>query len=177
AEAVDFEAESLGTTGPNPTDGSASGAVLLGWLERVPAPAAALRVVRAHLGPGGRALVVSSNPGSAVASVFHGRHWAGYDFPRSRALADRATLATLANQGGFTIAAVWTIGDPGAWTVSWGDLLRDWGAPAWIARALGPGSPLAASGARLLEWLSVRRGRGGLLVADLGWAPTVPASP
>lgn len=159
---------------PELVAGSAHGALLVGALERLEDPVGALREIRRWLRPDGRVLVISVNPGGAAAVVFRGRHWSGYDFPRHRALADAATLRKLAERGGFVVEATRTLGDPGAWAVSAGNLLRDWGAASWLVRSLGPTSFGALAVARILERVATLRGKGGLLEATLRPAGALP---
>jgi hypothetical protein len=149
------------------TPGSAHGALLIGVLERLENPVGVLREIRRVLRPDGQVLVISVNPGGAAAAVFRGRHWSGYDFPRHRTLADASTLRKLAERGGFVVETTRTLSDPGAWAVSAGHLLRDWGAASWLVRALGPTSFAARGVARMLEGVAARRGHGGLLEATL----------
>ena len=155
----------------HPPTTPADGALLLGWLETRPAPLAALQALRPRLRDDARVLVIATNPGSAAARLFRGRHWAGYDFPRSRALANGATLGALADRAGFVVEACLTLPDPTAWTVSAGYLLRDWGAPPWLGRALGPTSRPAGAIAALLERLGTERARAGLVAAALRLGP------
>ncbi|HEX6107013.1 MAG TPA: methyltransferase domain-containing protein [Gemmatimonadales bacterium] len=146
-------------------------ALLIGTLEQSDDPVGTLAALRPRLQPAGRVMVIAANPGSTVASLFRGRHWSGYDFPRHRALADPATLARLAESAGFAVESISTLGDPGAWPVSTGNLLRDWGAPPWIVRTLGPDSVAAVGLARALEGIASRRRKGGLLEAVLKPSP------
>jgi hypothetical protein len=144
---------------------SAHGALLIGELEGLAAPVETLQALHRVLRPDARLLVVATNPDSLAGSLFRGRHWSGYDFPRCRTLADPATLRTLVARAGFEVDALSTLGDPGAWIESVGYLLRDWGARPRVARlsASGPFTMLAGA----LERLSALSGRGGLIRAVL----------
>jgi hypothetical protein len=102
-----------------------------------------------------------------VSRRFRGRHWAGYDFPRHRALYGPATLRLLADGAGFAVTRLATVRAARTWRRSAANLLSDWSAPAWMGRQARRGIGLASPIAAVAE---VARGgglRGGWLEAVL----------
>jgi SAM-dependent methyltransferase len=143
-------------------------------LEYMSDPRAQLERIRGALRPGGRAVVVLPNLASPSFALFGGRHWAGYDFPRQRAVYPLGALRRLAGQAGLTIDRVATSPDPACWLESVRRVLADWGAPSWLANRFQPHSAVAAAAFLAVERLLHWRGRGALLIVSLRDAASPP---
>jgi SAM-dependent methyltransferase len=141
--------------------------LLIGTVEHAWDPVATLSSVRSLLRPAGRAVLVAQNLASPSFTVFGGRHWGGYDFPRQRRLFTVDGLRRLAGQAGLEVASVSTASSTASWLRSMHRLLEDWEAPAWLLNRFGESSWVAAAAFAALERLDQLRGGGGLLVADL----------
>ena len=138
---------------------------MIGVLEQVNNPLAALKLVARLLRPGGLVLVVTPYTQSSAGNVFRGRHWSGYSFPRHPNLFDGKSLGRAAGLAGLELVTVRTAPAPRAWLESARNLMADWEAPAWIVTALGqPSFPVRAAAA-VIEWLQQVQSKGGLLVA------------
>jgi SAM-dependent methyltransferase len=136
-------------------------------LQYTPTPAADLARIRSALRPGGKAIVVLNNLESPSFKVFGGRHWAGYDFPRQRAVYSIQALRRLAARAGLEIHSISTAPSPDCWVESLRRALADWRAPEWLVKrflSVSVGSfAVFAVAERLFQW----RGRGGLLIVSL----------
>jgi SAM-dependent methyltransferase len=124
---------------------------LLHSLEHCDSPVEELQALRQLLRAGGRLVILTPNPESRVGRRFRGRHWAGYDFPRHPVLFGPSALRRLATTTGFDVERLGSLGDARMWADSADNLLRDWGAPAWL-RPAASGGLLALGGlASLLQ--------------------------
>jgi SAM-dependent methyltransferase len=141
--------------------------LLIDALEHLDDPAGALEAAGRLLRPQGRVLVVAANARSAAATVFRGRHWHGYDFPRHRNIFDAETLRRLAESAGLQVSSLRSASAPYAWVGSVRNALDDWGAPPWLSRRFGRSSLPALGFAALVEALEQLRGKGGLVIATL----------
>jgi SAM-dependent methyltransferase len=101
-------------------------------IEHVGDPAGLLRRIHSLLKPGGRVVIVTDNTGSPDFTIFGGRHWGGYHFPRHWNLFDKQSLRTLAEKTNFEPVRLRTAMSPVNWVYSFRNLLDDWGAPRWI---------------------------------------------
>lgn len=153
--------------GEGDPDGLYDAVVLVGDLERSADPIERLRTAGRPVKPDGWLLVITRDPSCAAARVFQGRHWSGYDFPRHQILADAKVLRKLAIRAGLEVTSLTRRPDPAGWILSLHYLLLDCGAPAWLARILGPSSPPAIGAAQVLEAIQQLRGRSGLIEAVL----------
>ena len=139
--------------------------LMIGVLEQVNNPLAALKLVARLLRPGGLVLVVTPYTQSSAGNVFRGRHWSGYSFPRHPNLFDGKSLGRAAGLAGLELVTVRTAPAPRAWLESARNLMADWEAPAWVVTAVGqPSFPVRAAAA-VIEWLQQVQSKGGLLVA------------
>ncbi len=111
--------------------------LMIGVLEQVNNPLAALKLVARLLRPGGLVLVVTPYTQSSAGNVFRGRHWSGYSFPRHPNLFDGKSLGRAAGLAGLELVTVRTAPAPRAWLESARNLMADWEAPAWIVTASG----------------------------------------
>ncbi len=123
----------------------------------------ALRLLRV----GGRLVVIAANTDSAVAQVFRGRHWAGYDFPRHLTLFDTRVLRRMAAEAGFQVERITTRGSPLVWVDSTINLLRDWTGLSWLAGPARRGSAILGVLAAVVEAVARLKGRGAWLEAVL----------
>ena len=139
--------------------------LLIGVLEQVNNPLAALKLVSRLLRPGGLVLVVTPYTQSSAGNVFRGRHWSGYSFPRHPNLFDGKSLGRAAGLAGLELVTVRTAAAPRAWLESARNLMADWEAPAWAVSALGQPSFAMRAAATAIEWLQQVQSKGGLLVA------------
>jgi hypothetical protein len=141
--------------------------LLTGVLERASDPLRILQAARRLLDPEGLILVTTPNAESMVCSVFQGRHWSGYDFPRCRNLFCAETLGRAARIAGLELVSAETVATPEGWLRSLENLLHDWSFPNWVTTGLNRFSGVALAAAAAVEWWAQRRGRGGLLFAIL----------
>lgn len=112
--------------------------LLLYSLEHCDSPIEEMAAVRKLLRAGGRAVILTPNADSTIGSLFRGRHWTGYDFPRHQCLFGPRALRQLAERSGFLIERLGSREHAGSWAGSAENLLRDWGAPGWL-RSTAPG--------------------------------------
>jgi SAM-dependent methyltransferase len=145
--------------------------LMLHALEHCGAPVRELRAVRALLRPGGRVVIVCQNAESAVRRRFQGRHWAGYDFPRHRALYGPRALRAAADRAGFAIERLQPVRCARMWNRSAAALLGDWTAPAWLEGQARWGAVLATPMAAVAEVTAGRGLRAGWIEAVLRLAP------
>ena len=106
--------------------------LLLYSLEHCDSPAEEMAAVRKLLRAGGRAVILTPNADSTIGSLFRGRHWTGYDFPRHQCLFGPRALRQLAERSGFLIERLGSRDHAGRGQASAENLLRDWGAPGWL---------------------------------------------
>ncbi len=149
--------------------------ILDGTLEYVHAPLALLVGVRRLLHPRGRVALVLNNLESPSFTVFGGRHWAGYDFPRQRALYSVEALHRLAGRAGLEIRSISSVPDPACWVESLRRVLTDWRAPGWLVRCFTTKALVSYSVFAALEGIFHARRRGACLVVGLS-LPTGPAT-
>ncbi len=149
----------------NLVDASYDAVLMIGVLEQVNNPLAALKVVSRVLRPGGLVLIVTPYTQSSAANVFRGRHWSGYRFPRHPNLFDGKSLGRAAGLAGLGLVTVGTAPAPRAWLESTRNLMADWRAPAWLVTALGKPSVALRAAAAIIEWSQQVQSKGGLLVA------------
>jgi hypothetical protein len=139
--------------------------LMIGVLEQVSNPLAALKLVTRMLRPGGLVLVATPYTQSSAGTVFRGRHWSGYSFPRHPNLFDGKSLGRAAGLAGLELVAVRTAPAPRAWLESARNLMADWEAPEWTVTALGQPSFAMRAAATAIEWSQQVQSKGGLLVA------------
>jgi hypothetical protein len=139
--------------------------LMIGVLEQVNNPLAALRLVTRLLSPGGLVLVVTPYTQSSAGKVFRGRHWSGYSFPRHPNLFNGKSLGRAAGLAGLELVTVRTAPAPRIWLESARNWMADWEAPAWIVTGLGQPSFAVRAAATAIEWSQQIQSKGGLLVA------------
>jgi SAM-dependent methyltransferase len=149
----------------NLADASYDAVLMIGVLEQVNDPLAALKVVSRLLRPGGLVLIVTPYTQSSASNVFRGRHWSGYSFPRHPNLFDGKSLGRAAGLAGLSLITVRTAPAPRAWLESARNLMADWRSPAWMVTALGQPSFAVRAAATAIEWSQQVQSKGGLLVA------------
>jgi SAM-dependent methyltransferase len=147
--------------------GAYDAVLLLHALECCEAPLEEIASLRRLLRPGGRLVIVTENVDSVVGSLFRGRHWAGYDFPRHLSLFGHRALGHLAGEAGLEVERITTIASSVAWVVSVANLVNDWDVPTWLVRRVGPQSVLLGGLAWLVDQACRLRGRGARLEAVL----------
>lgn len=146
--------------------------LLIQTIEHLPDPLGILRAIRRLLRPGGRVVVVTDNAASLDFSLFGGRHWGGYHFPRHWNLFTRKTLTLLAEKAGLGVTDLSTQVSPVNWVYSIRNLLVDWGFPAWLYNQFSLQSPLSLAAFTVLDNLLRLIGRGALLRAVLRRPPS-----
>ena len=102
-------------------------AILAGTLERATNPGGLLSDVQRVLRPGGCAVIVVANAGSAERAVFGGRHWSGYRFPRRYTFFDRGALATLVARAGLHVLRLRSTAHGASWLDSLQNVANDYG--------------------------------------------------
>lgn len=135
-------------------------------VEHLSDPVGVLRAVRKLLVPGGKVVIVTDNVGSPDFSVFGGRHWGGYHFPRHTYLFNKATLGKLASVAGFEAERIRTAVSPVNWVYSVRNWLDDWGAPRWLVNRFSLKSATALAAGTLLDMPLNWLGRGAILHAE-----------
>jgi hypothetical protein len=151
--------------------------ILDGTLEYSQAPLALLATLREAIRPGGRVVLILKNLASPSFRVFGGRHWAGYDFPRQRAVYSAEGVRRLAGLTGFEVRSISTASDPACWVESIRRALSDWRAPGWLIRRFESTSVASRAAFGVLEGVLQWRRRGALLVVSLGQAPDAAGAP
>jgi SAM-dependent methyltransferase len=150
----------------DPPPGGFNLVLLIMTIEHLADPAAVLRSIRRLLAPGGRVGIITDNVGSPDFTLFGGRHWGGYHFPRHFTLFDKSTLARLAESADLRVEKIATAVSPVNWTYSLRNWVDDWRGPRWLVRFLSLDSilPLAFFTAMdmPLSWI----GRGAILRAS-----------
>jgi SAM-dependent methyltransferase len=142
-------------------------AFLIQTVEHVADPPGLLSAVRALLRPGGRVGIVTDNTASPDFTLFKGRHWGGYHFPRHWNLFDPQTLGLLARRAGLEVESLTTMVSPVNWVYSVHNLLVDHRAPRALVDRFNLRSPLSLAAFTALDTLLSAAGRGALLRAVL----------
>jgi hypothetical protein len=141
--------------------------ILDGTLEYSPAPLALLTSLRESLRPSGQVVLVLKNLASPSFGYFGGRHWAGYDFPRQRAVYSIEGIRRLAGRSGLQIRSVSSASNPGCWVESCRRALSDWQVPGWVVSRFMNTSLLSRAIFGVFEGVLRWRGKGALLVVSL----------
>jgi len=148
--------------------------LLLYGLEHCPSPVEELESIGRLLRPGGTLLILTENADSTVARLFRGRHWAGYDFPRHRALFGPGPLHRLADATGFEVTRIRTLPASEPWLGSAALLFQDWASLSWLASVARLATPLLSGLAWIADAGCSLRGRGARLEAVLRKPETNP---
>ncbi|HZH34996.1 MAG TPA: class I SAM-dependent methyltransferase, partial [Pyrinomonadaceae bacterium] len=141
--------------------------ILIQTIEHVADPPELLRQIRALLRPGGRLVIVTDNTDSLDFTLFKGRHWGGYHFPRHWNLFNKSTIREIARKTDFEIDTLTTQVSPVNWTYSVRNSLADLGAPPWLVDFFSLKSTAALSFFTAFDTLHQFFGRGALLNAIL----------
>jgi SAM-dependent methyltransferase len=136
-------------------------------IEHVAEPAEALEAVQRILKPGGKLVVVTDNTDSIDFSIFKGRHWGGYHFPRHWNLFNRQSFEALATKTGFTIERLASQVSPVNWVYSIHNRLVDRRSPGWLVDRFTLKSKLSLATFTLLDIVLGWCGRGALLNATI----------
>jgi SAM-dependent methyltransferase len=151
-----------------PAETSAYALIMLyDTLEYCADPMAELAEVREYLRPGGRVILALHNLDSPGFTLFAGRHWGGYDFPRQRALYPPRALRLMAGRAGLEVESLSSAPNAACWVDSLHRWLTDWRAPSWLARRFLPSSAVATSVLGLVETPMHWCGRGSIRVVAL----------
>jgi hypothetical protein len=110
-------------------------------------------------------VIVTDNADSPDFSIFQGRHWGGYHFPRHWNLFTRSTLRLLADRAGFGVQRMGTSFSPVNWVYSLRNFLVDWGASRRLYERFSLKSALALGAGTFLDVLLNMAGRGAILFA------------
>ncbi len=140
-------------------------ALMIMTVEHLADPVGVVRTVGRRLTPGGRLVIVTDNVGSPDFTLFGGRHWGGYHFPRHFHLFTKATLRRLAAAAGLEVERLTTAVSPVNWTYSVRNLLVDWAGPGWLARRFTLCGAPALAAFTLLDMPLAMAGRGAILQA------------
>lgn len=132
-------------------------------IEHLSQPLQTLRQVVQRMKPGGRLVVVTDNVCSPDQSMFGGRYWGGYHFPRHTYLFSPRTLRLLAEHAGLEVESVRSAVSPVNWTYSIRNLLVDWDAPRWLINRFSLRSPVGLAVFTLLDLPLNLIGRGAIL--------------
>lgn len=116
---------------------------------------------------GGRIVVIVSNAGSSCFAAFGGRHWSGYQFPKTRQHFTPKALHTLGENSGLRVKELETLFALEPWLTSFANWLRDWGASNAAIRLFTGRWVVPQAVTSILEGIAAIRGRGSLLVAQL----------
>jgi 2-polyprenyl-3-methyl-5-hydroxy-6-metoxy-1,4-benzoquinol methylase len=119
--------------------------LLIMTIEHVADPRATLAKIAELLAPGGRVIIVTDNTGSPDFSIFGGRHWGGYHFPRHTYLFNKPTMRKLAAAAGLEVERLQTGASPVNWVYSLRNWIDDWKGPRWLLPLLSLKSTLALS--------------------------------
>lgn len=136
-------------------------------LESAKEPEEFLRHVRSLLVAGGRAVLIASNADSSCCRIFRGRHWTGYQYPHTRQNFSPDAIRRLGESAGLTVRSVTTIFASDAWLMSLSNWFADWGTNASIVKLITARWGIPQLIASAFEGISLSRGRGSLLVAEL----------
>jgi 2-polyprenyl-3-methyl-5-hydroxy-6-metoxy-1,4-benzoquinol methylase len=134
-------------------------------IEHLPNPTATLQTVAKLLAPGGRVVIVTDNVGSPDFSIFGGRHWGGYHFPRHTYLFNRVTIKRLAAVAGLQVERVVSAMSPVNWVYSFRNWLDDWRGPRWLVNWLSLKSVIPLAFFTLLDMPLSMLGYGAILHA------------
>jgi SAM-dependent methyltransferase len=148
--------------------------LLLYGLEHCPSPVEELESIGRLLRPGGMLLILTENADSTVGRLFRGRHWAGYDFPRHRALFGPRPLHRLAEATGFEVTRIRTLPASEPWLRSAALLLQDWASQSRLASIARLATPFLSGLAWIVDAGCSLRGRGARLEAALRKPETNP---
>lgn len=140
--------------------------ILIMTIEHLADPLSMLREVERLLTPGGRVGIITDHADSPDFTLFGGRHWGGYHFPRHWNLYTRKTLQRLGEQAGLHTERITTDFTPVNWTYSFRNWLQDWGGPKWLVRSLSLESAPALAAFTLLDIPLAMLGQGGMLRAS-----------
>lgn len=141
--------------------------ILDGTLEYSQDPPALLASLRESLRPSGQVVLVLKNLASPSFGYFGGRHWAGYDFPRQRAVYSIEGIRRLAGRSGLEVRSISSASSPGCWVESCRRALSDWQVPRWVVGRFTNTSFLSRAILGALEGMLRWRGKGALLVVTL----------
>ena len=142
-------------------------AVMIMTIEHLAEPAAGLESVLRILKPGGKLVIVTDNTDSLDFSLFKGRHWGGYHFPRHWNLFNRESLRALAERTGFQTVKIATQVSPVNWVYSIHNRLVDRRSPRWLIDRFTLRSKASLGVFTLLDIVLRWFGRGALLSATI----------
>jgi SAM-dependent methyltransferase len=142
-------------------------ALMIQTIEHVADPHGVLQSVGDLLRPGGRLVIVTDNTDSLDFTLFKGRYWGGYHFPRHWNLFNPRALATLAAKAGFEVESLSTAVSPVNWVYSVRNALVDSHAPSWLVNRFSLESTASLAAATMFDTLHNLAGRGALLRAVL----------
>jgi SAM-dependent methyltransferase len=142
-------------------------ALLIATIEHVPDPVEVLAATTRLLRPGGRVILVTDNAGSWSQSMFRGRYWGGYHFPRHLCLFTPATLRRLADVADLQVVRLGTMLSPVNWVYSVRNALVDLRAPGWLVERFSLASPGSLAAFTVVGMVQQLFGRGELLWAEL----------
>ena len=107
--------------------------------------------------------IVTDNTGSPDFSLFKGRHWGGYHFPRHTYLFNRRNLGLLLEKLGMQVESVRSAISPVNWVYSIRNWIDDWRGPRWMVRNLSLQSSIALGLGTVIDTFWVAFGRGAIL--------------
>lgn len=158
---LDVRLATIDTAGIEP--GTVDLALCIQTIEHVDDPVAVLRSIASLLRPGGRLYLITDNTGSPDFTLFKGRHWGGYHFPRHWNLFNRSSMRRVLELAGLRPVALGTTASPVNWTYSVRNWLDDWGAPRRVVEWFSLRSAPALAVFTVLDTGLTAVGRGALL--------------
>jgi SAM-dependent methyltransferase len=141
--------------------------LLIATIEHVADPRGLLKHVLSLLSVGGRVVIVTDSTETLDFSIFKGRHWGGYHFPRHWNLFSRRTLLSLAQKAGFKVESIGTQVSPVNWVYSIRNTLVDFEFPEWMVGLFSLRASLALSLFTVVNSIECLFGNGALLCAVL----------
>jgi SAM-dependent methyltransferase len=139
--------------------------LLIMTIEHVGDPVSFLQRIRELLRPGGKLVIITDNTDSPDYTLFGGRHWGGYHFPRHWNLFSPRTLRLLAEKSDYRVERLATSFSPVNWVYSIRNLLVDYGAPNWLVNQFSLKSALSLAAGTFLDVLLNVLHRGAILFA------------
>jgi len=132
--------------------------VMLQLIEHVEDPALIAERVCDLLRPGGVFIVETPNLGGLDHTLFRGRHWGHYHFPRHFHLFSTSSLVGMLESRGFEIARREYLISTSSWIISHHNYFKERGWPRWVWRFFSYQNPILLGLAVLVDTARIRLG-------------------